>query len=86
MIINEISRSDVIVGGDHGQGVFRFPMKMLFIMKCGKSHVRISNVTYILYKKDNGLIPKDSIIEKLQELFKLILVTMIFDNQQLCYN
>ena len=31
--INEISRVDVIVGGHHGQCAFRFPMKLLFVMK-----------------------------------------------------
>ena len=35
---DEISRIDVIAGGDHGQGAFRFPMKLLFIMKSEKKH------------------------------------------------
>ena len=34
---DEISRIDVIVGGgDHGQGAFLFPMKLLFVMKSKK--------------------------------------------------
>ena len=31
--IFNISRIDIVVGGDHGQGAFRFPMKILYIMK-----------------------------------------------------
>ena len=34
--VNEIFRIDVIVGGDHGQGVFIFAMKLLFVMKSEK--------------------------------------------------
>ena len=36
MIVNEISRIDVIVEGDHSQGVFGFPMKLLIGMKSEK--------------------------------------------------
>lgn len=36
-IINKISMSDVIVEVNHDQGVFRFPMKVLFIVKSEKS-------------------------------------------------
>ena len=30
--VNEISRIDVQIGGDHDQGPFRFQMKLLFVM------------------------------------------------------
>ena len=43
--VNEISRIDVIVGGDHGQGAFTFPMKLLFVMKSGK----MLNVQVVLF-------------------------------------
>ena len=33
LIINEIFRINVIVEGNHGQGVFRFSMKLSFVMK-----------------------------------------------------
>ena len=33
LTVNEVSRIDVIDGGDHGQGAFRFPMKLLFVIK-----------------------------------------------------
>ena len=36
LIVNEISRIDVVVGGDHGQGAFIFSMKLLFVMKSEK--------------------------------------------------
>ena len=35
-INDDVSRTDVVVGGDHGQGTFRFPMKLLFVMKFAK--------------------------------------------------
>ena len=34
--VAEISRIDVIVGGDHGQGAFRFLIKILFVIKSEK--------------------------------------------------
>ena len=52
--VYDISRIDVIVCGDHSQGAFRFPMKLLFFMKSSKSVERESSVAYILCKKDNG--------------------------------
>ena len=51
IIIDNISRINVVVGGDHGQGTFRFPMKLLFIMKSSKNIERESSVAYILCKK-----------------------------------
>ena len=44
--------------GDHGQGLFRFPMDMLYIMNNGKRHESIQPVDYILCKKNNGVILK----------------------------
>ena len=66
LAINEISRIGVIVGGDDSQGAVWFPMKILFIMKCGKTNIRISNVTFILCKKDISLILESKIIEQVQ--------------------
>ena len=51
--VDNISSIDVIVGSDHGQGAFRFPMKLLFIMKSSKNVEHESSVAYILCKKDN---------------------------------
>ena len=53
-----ISRIDIVVGGDHGQGAFRFPMKILYIMKDDTRYESIQPVGYILCKKDNGIILK----------------------------
>ena len=36
LIVNKISSIGVILGSDHGQGVLRFPMKLLFVMKSEK--------------------------------------------------
>ena len=36
-----------MVGGDHGQGVFRFPIKLLFVMKSEKLlNVQVVFLTY----------------------------------------
>ena len=51
--ISTIDRIDIVVGGDHGQGVFRFPMKILYIMNNETRHESIQTVGYILCKKDN---------------------------------
>ena len=39
--ISNINRIDIVVGGDHGQRAFRFPMKLLYIMNNGIRHERI---------------------------------------------
>ena len=41
---------NIVVGGDHGQGAFRFPMKILYIMNDDTRHESIQPVGYILYK------------------------------------
>ena len=47
LIVNEISRIDVIVRGNHYQGMFRFPMKLLFIVKSEKLlNVQVVLLTY----------------------------------------
>ena len=47
LIVNEISRIDVIVDSDHGEGVFRFLMKLLFVMKSEKLlNVQVVLLTY----------------------------------------
>ena len=56
--ISNINRIDIVVGGDHSQGVFRFPMKILYIMNNNTRHESIQLVGYILCKKDNGIILK----------------------------
>ena len=33
--ISNINIIDIVIGGDHGQGAFRFPMKILYIMNNG---------------------------------------------------
>ena len=79
---DNISRIDDVIGGDHGQGAFRFPMKLLFVIKSSKNVERESSVAYILCKIDNGEILKNTIINKLQYLFKLMLKTILIDNHQ----
>ena len=47
---------DIVVGGDHGQGAFRFTMKILYVMNYGKRHESIQRVGHILCKKYNDII------------------------------
>ena len=64
--VNDISRIDLIVGGDHGQSVFRFLMILLFVVKSEKM-LNVQVVLLIFYaKKDNDGILKNTIIDKLQ--------------------
>ena len=65
--ISNINRIDIVVGGDHGQGAFRFPMKILYIMNNKKRHESIHPVGYILCKKDHGIILKNTIIKDLDD-------------------
>ena len=54
--ISDINGIYIVVGGDHGQGAFRFPMKILYIMNDGTRHKSIQPVGCILYKKNNDII------------------------------
>ena len=75
--IYDINRIDMVVGGDHRQGVFRFLMKIVYIMNNGKIHESTQPVgyilckkdnCYILYKKDNGIMLKNIIYKDLETL------------------
>ena len=81
--ISDINRIDIIVGGDHGQGAFRFPMKILFILNNGNRHESIQPGGYILCQKDQGIILKNTIIKDLGESINLLNESMSFNNQQL---
>ena len=52
-------------------------------MNNGKRHESIQPVGYILCKKDNGIILKNTIIKDLGDLIKLINESISFNNQQL---
>ena len=54
--LSDIDRIDIVVDGDHGQGAFRFPMKMVYIMKDGTRH-----------ESNNGTILKNTIIKDLDD-------------------
>ena len=56
--IDRIDRIDIVVGGNHGKGVFRFPMKILYIINNEKKHESIQPMGYILCKENNGIILK----------------------------
>ena len=49
--IYEINRMYVVVDGDHGQGVFRFSMKILYIINNCNRHESIQPVGSILCKR-----------------------------------
>ena len=52
---DNLLKIDVVIGGDHGQGTFRFPYS--------KNIECESSVTYTLCKKDNGEIIQYTIIK-----------------------
>ena len=81
--LSDIDRIDIMVGNDHGQGAFRFPMKILYIMNNEKRHESIQPVGYILCKKDNGLILINTINQDICDSIKLLNESMLFNNQQL---
>ena len=71
------------MGGDHGQGAFRFPTKILYIMNSGKRHESIRPVGCISCKKDNSMILKNTIIKDLGDSINLLNESMAFNNQHL---
>ena len=81
--IYNVDRTDIVVGGDHGQGSFRFPMKILYIMNNGNIHESIQPVGYILCKKDNRIILNNTIIKDLGDLINALNESISFNNQQL---
>ena len=78
MDISDINRIDIVVGGGHGQGVFRFPMKILYIINNGNIHESIQPVGYILSKKDNGIILKNTIFKDLGDSTNLLNESILF--------
>ena len=74
---------NIIVCGHHGQGAFRFPMKILYVMNNGKIYESIQPVGCILWKKDNGIILKRAIIKDLGDSNNLLKESMIFNNQHI---
>ena len=73
----------IVIGGNHGQRAFRFPMKILYIMNNEKRHESIQPKGYILCQKDQGIILKNTIIKDLGESINLLNESMSFNNQQL---
>ena len=53
-----IDRVDIVTGGDHGQGMFHFALKIMLVLKNGKVIERQSAIGYILCKKDTRTILK----------------------------
>ena len=80
--LDDLSRIDTVIGGDHGRGAFRCPMKLIYVMKSSNFFERESSVAYFLCKKNNGEILKNTIIHKLQDSLKLILEIISIDNHQ----
>ena len=70
--INEINRIYVVVVSDHGQGAFRFPIKIVFATNNGKRFERIQPAGYLICKKDNGIILKNIITKNLGDSIKLL--------------
>ena len=79
----DIDRIDIVFGGDYGQGSYRFPMKLLYIMNNEKRYESIQPVGYILNKKDNGIILKNKIIKEFSDSIKLLYESMSFNSQQI---
>ena len=49
--ISNINRIDIVIGGGHGQGAFRFPMKILYIKNNGTRNESVQPViTYYARK------------------------------------
>ena len=71
------------MGGDHGQGAFQLPMQILYIMNTGKNHASIQPVGYILYKKYNDIILKNTNIKDFGDSANLLIKSMIFNNQHI---
>ena len=61
---------DTVIGGNHGRGVLRFPMKLIYVMDNCNIFERVINVGYIYYWKDYNTVLKSTIIIKLGESSK----------------
>ena len=70
------------MGDGHSQGAFRFSIKLLFVMETLKKILNVQVVLFTFYAKINGDILKNTIIDELQELFKLMLDPIKIDNHQ----
>ena len=57
-----------------------FPKKILYITNSEKRHESIQSMGYILYKKDHGIILKNTIIKDLGDSINLLNESMVFNN------
>ena len=56
-------------------------MKILYIMNSNKSRKYIEPIGNIVFKKNNDIILKNTIIKDLEDSIKLLKESMIFNNQ-----
>ena len=56
-------------------------MKILYIMNSGKRHEGIQPVSYILCKRNDGIMLENTIIKDLGDSINLLNESMIFNNQ-----
>ena len=81
--IYKINRIDIVVSDNHGQGAFRYPMKILYIMNNSKRHESIQSVGCVLCKKYNGIILKNVIIKHIGDSINLLNKAIIFYDQHI---
>ena len=62
--VNNINQIDIVVGGYHSQDLFRFPMKLIYVMGNGEIFERVTNIGYIPCRKYYCSIFKNTIIIK----------------------
>ena len=58
-------------------------MNILYIINNSRRHESIQPISYILCKKDNGIILKNTILKRLENFINLLNESMIFNNQHI---
>ena len=81
--INKVHWINIVVGGCHGQGTFRVPTKLIYVMHDVKICEYVVHVDYMYCKKINGTILKYTLIMKLWELLNTVLYPFSFNNQHI---
>ena len=45
-----INQTDIVVGSDHGEGIFRFPMKLIYVFEDSK-YLNMESMSIIIIKE-----------------------------------
>ena len=62
-LLPNLTKVDIIIGGDHGGGKFRMSMKVNFCLAGKKTHSYLTQIASVSFSKDKLEILKDTVLD-----------------------